>query len=99
MPHGPHFYFDEFKFRSESIDSYLKFWEFTNNKLYPLISKLKKKYRVILTGDHGYRHDKRINPHLTYTAYYGFNNDEIKQIQVVQDLGNLLIPIKQKNSP
>lgn len=94
MPHGPHIYFDEFKFRSESIDSYISFWKFTNNKLYSLINKLKKSYKIILTGDHGYRHDRRINPHVTYTAYYGFNDNEVKRIHFVQDVGNLLIPVK-----
>lgn len=94
MPHSPHSYYDEFKLRNESIYSYLSFWKFTNNKLYPLLNELKKKYKVVLTGDHGYRHDIRINPHLTYTAFYGFTKEELDQIKVIQDLGNLLIPLK-----
>lgn len=96
MPHGPYIYNDEFKLKKESLNSYLSFWNFTNKKLYPLINKLKKKYNIILTGDHGYRHDKRINPHMTYTAFYGFNLKEIKEIKVVQDIGFLLIPVNSK---
>lgn len=98
MPHGPYIYKNEFELKKESLNSYLGFWNFTNKKLYPLINKLKKKYNIILTGDHGYRHDKRINPHLTYSAFYGFSPKEIKEIKVVQNIGFLLIPVNSKIS-
>jgi hypothetical protein len=48
------------------------------------------KFRIILTGDHGYRGDNRINPHYTFAAFYGFDQVSIDKIQSVQDLGSLI---------
>ena len=48
------------------------------------------KYRIILTGDHGYRGDDRINPQNTFTALYGFDKADVDKIKSVQDLGSLI---------
>jgi hypothetical protein len=93
MPHSPMQYTPSFPRRSvNNIINYKAFWNFTNEKLDPLLEALIKenKYRIILTGDHGYRTDKRINPHYTFTAFYGFNQELIDKIQSVQDLGSLI---------
>ena len=75
-----------------NLINYKAYWNFTNQKLEPLLTSLIKenKYRIILTGDHGYRADIRINPHFTFTAFYGFNQESIDKIQSVQDLGSLI---------
>jgi hypothetical protein len=93
MPHGPIQYKPAFPFRTENnIDNYKSYWDFTNLKLNILLTDLIKgqKYRIILTGDHGYRNDKRINPHYTFSAFYGFDQEIIDRINSVQDLGSLI---------
>ena len=82
----------EFKYKNQSTDNYLNYWNFTNIKLLSLLKNLTRenKYRIILTGDHGYRGDKKIDPHNTFTAFYGFEKADIEQIKSVQDLGSLI---------
>lgn len=93
MPHGPMQFNPDFPIRTiNNIINYRSYWDFTNQKLNPLLTSLIKenKYRIILTGDHGYRGDKRINPHYTFTAFYGFKQELISKIQSVQDLVSLI---------
>jgi hypothetical protein len=58
----------------------------------PFIKSLQQteKYRIILTGDHGYRDDFRILPIYTATAFYGFDEKDVEKIKSVQDLGALI---------
>lgn len=93
MPHSPMQYLPDFPIRTQNnIVNYKAYWDFTNKKLNTLLTDLirENKYRIILTGDHGYRNDKRINPHYTFSAFYGFNQEAIDEIQSVQDLGSLI---------
>jgi hypothetical protein len=93
MPHSPLQYEPNFPIRTEiNISNYKAYWDFTNYKLNILLTNLiqQNKYRIILTGDHGYRSDKRINPHYTFTAFYGFNQESINKVNSVQDLGSLI---------
>ena len=93
MPHDPIQFNPDFQLRTpNNLINYKAYWNFTNQKLNTLLTSLIKenKYRIILTGDHGYRNDKRINPHYTFTAFYGFNKESINRIQSVQDLGSLI---------
>lgn len=93
MPHSPMQYDPEFPIRTiNNLINYKDYWNFTNQKLFPLLKNLiyENKYRIILTGDHGYRGDKRINPHYTFTAFYGFDQEPINKINSVQDLGSLI---------
>ena len=94
MPHSPMQYNPDFPLRtSQNLTNYYDYWNFTNKKLTPLLTALIKenKYRIIFTGDHGYRGDKRINPHYTFTAFFGFEQSSIDHIKSVQDLGSLII--------
>jgi hypothetical protein len=92
MPHGPFVYNPEFKLRKGNTTNYIAYWNFTNKKLTKMLNDLTKqnKYRIIITGDHGYRSDKRMNPNNTFTAFWGFNEEAIYQIRSVQDLGSLI---------
>lgn len=93
MPHGPIHYKPLFtKMTVNNINNYKAYWNFTNQKLELLLTALIKenKFRIILTGDHGYRGDKRINPNYTFTAFYGFNQESIDAVKSVQDLGSLV---------
>jgi hypothetical protein len=92
MPHSPFVYNPEFKYRKENTLNYIAYWNFTNKKLIGMLNNLTKqnKYSIILTGDHGYRKDKRMNPHNTFTAFWGFDAKDIDKIHSVQDLGSLI---------
>jgi hypothetical protein len=93
MPHSPMKYKSEFKIKSKDrLVNYKNYWDFTNIKLEKLLSELTKdnKYRIILSGDHGFRGDKRINPNQTFMAFYGFDEQDLNSIESVQDLGSLI---------
>jgi hypothetical protein len=93
MPHGPMQYMPDFSIRKQNnLINYKAYWNFTNQKLNILLRELIKdnRYRIILTGDHGYRRDKRINPHYTFSAFYGFKKESIDRIESVQDIGSLI---------
>jgi len=91
MPHQPYSYFNEFS-SPRGTTGYLAFWKFTNQKVLPLLTSLTQtgRYRIILTGDHGYRDDSRIKPNYTATAFYGFDEKDVEKIKSVQDLGALI---------
>jgi hypothetical protein len=93
MPHGPYQFLPEFSFKKLNTKNYIAYWRFTNSKLEIILNNLiqENKYRIILTGDHGFRGDNRINPHNTFTAFYGFDEELVDNIKSVQDLGSLII--------
>ena len=98
MPHAPLSYTGSNSYKpspySNKVSNYLDYWHFTNQivlkkLLTPLIKS--QKFKIILTGDHGYRfYPAQINPYLTMTAYYGFPKGQIDQVKTVQDLGSLI---------
>jgi hypothetical protein len=92
MPHNPFNLEPEF-YNKEigNFERYLAFWKFTNSKLKQFLSELNRenKYRVIITGDHGFR-TPNTNANRTFTAYYGFEKNISKKIESVQDLGILI---------
>lgn len=93
MPHSPFQFNPEFPKRDKNnLINYFAFWNFTNNKMNKLLTSLIKenKYRIIFTGDHGYRGENLIDPNNTFTAFYGFNLEMIDKIHSVQDLGSLI---------
>jgi hypothetical protein len=92
MPHPPFVYNNEFKMKEINTHNYIDFWNFSNTKTMRLLKVLTKgnKFRIIITGDHGYRRDKRINPHNTFAAFYGFEKESVDKMQSVQDLGSLI---------
>ena len=93
MPHSPFKFKSEFKITStDKLANYRNYWNFTNKKLKKLLLDLTKdnKYRIILSGDHGFRGDKRIDPNQTFVAFYGFDEQDLISIESVQDLGILI---------
>jgi hypothetical protein len=92
MPHFP-FVYRPYIFKKENtLTNYIEYYKITNIILYDILQKIttENRYRIILTGDHGYRSDKRINPNNTFIAYFGFDTATVNQIKYVQDLGNLI---------
>lgn len=96
MPHEPYEYHGKVNFKlkqnSERFKAYSNYWKFTNLLLFEQLRKLSKtnKYKIIISGDHGFKFDLRINPHSTFSAFYGFKPSSIQTIKSVQDIGNLI---------
>ena len=92
MPHSPYIFSPNYKLKKSNISNYKTFWDFTNLKMDTLLSSLTKsnKYRIIFTGDHGFRDDIRINPFKTFAAFYGFDKKILNDVKSVQDIGSLI---------
>ena len=92
FPHGPFYLEDEFPYLKRNLDNYIKFWRFSNRKLIRYLESIHdlNSYKIIITGDHGFRSDRNINPSKTLTAFYNFSNRELDSIKYVQDIGTLL---------
>lgn len=94
MPHDPYAYFNEFKSNSKTNpNQYFDYWKFTNTKLEVFLTTMTKenKYRIIITGDHGYGNiGGSFKAEDTFTAFYGFDSTALKSINSVQDLGSLI---------
>ena len=92
MPHAPFKYGSEFDFKENTNVNYQLFYKFTNIKLEKILRNLTKenKYKIIVTGDHGYRNASTVDPHITMGAFYGFENKSIEKVETVQDIGSLI---------
>jgi hypothetical protein len=94
MPHEPYKYGKEYdKEYSDKTKNYFEFWKFTNTKLSKLLTELTKNQdvRVIITGDHGYDDlSKEIKANNTFTAFYGFEKEDVSKIKTLQDIGFLI---------
>ena len=93
MPHAPFSYFDEFVHEDgDGIDlQYAKFWQFTNSKIINFLDSLNyDNYRIIITGDHGYRKNFKVDRLNTFSAFYGFNKEDVDEVKYVQDIGSLI---------
>jgi hypothetical protein len=96
MPHFPYEYYGSsivnYQNELNKSKAYIKFWKFTNSILLKHLENLIKsnKFKIIITGDHGFKGDEKINPHLTFSAFYGFDSISISNINSVQDIGSLI---------
>ena len=92
MPHSPFEFEPSFPKMGVSTQSYLRFRQFTDEKMLVMIDRLFRKsgYRVIITGDHGYRDDLQMDYHSTFTAFWGFTEEQVAMVKSVQDLGSLV---------
>jgi hypothetical protein len=94
IPHAPFYYGDDFPVKHViNFENYFLFWKFTNTKMEALLDSINKQgdYRIILTGDHGYRRNEhKENYHYSFTAFKGFDSTALKQIESIQDIGLLI---------
>ena len=99
-PHPPYSFLDEFPLLEMNTESYISFWKFTNMKIKKALSENKsfKNAKIIITGDHGFREDSLINYKNTYGAFYGFKRETVDQINIVQDLGVLILNSFRQNN-
>jgi hypothetical protein len=93
MPHPPFFLPEFFKFKKTNLINYISFWKFTNSILIDHLIEISSTndMKIIVTGDHGFRNDSRLNKNLTFLAIYGFDSINIEKIKSVQDLGGVII--------
>lgn len=92
MPHYPFNFENEFFLKKESLENYIDYWSFTNKKIFEFLLKNNpKNFKIIVTGDHGFRKfPNSIDPTLTFSAFYGFNENNISKMKSVQDIGFLI---------
>ena len=94
IPHAPFYYGEEFPVKHIiNFENYFSFWKFTNTKMEAILDSINKQgdYRIILTGDHGYRRNEhKENYHYSFTAFKGFDRTSLKQIESIQDIGLLI---------
>ena len=94
IPHAPFYYGEEFPVKHViNFENYFSFWKFSNAKIEALLDSINEQgdYRIILTGDHGYRRNEhKENYHYSFTAYKGFDSTALKQIESIQDIGLLI---------
>jgi hypothetical protein len=92
MPHTPFYYPKYFSYKKNSLKNYILYWKFTNsllvNKLLEIANS--NSIKIIITGDHGFRSDARLNKNKTFLALYGFETLNINEIKTVQDIGSLI---------
>ena len=94
IPHAPFYYGEEFPVKHViNFENYFLFWKFTNTKMEALLDSINKEgnYRIVLTGDHGYRRNEhKENYHYSFTAFKGFDSLALKQVESIQDIGLLI---------
>ena len=93
LPHPPFYSEGEFAERPITLQNYITYWNFSNKKIMSYLDSIKdlNSYKIIITGDHGFRRDKRFNPYLTTSIFYNFDSIEVSKLSNVQDIGNLLL--------
>jgi hypothetical protein len=94
MPHPPFDLGAEFPIKhSINFENYFLFWKFNNTKIEELLNTINKvgDYRIILTGDHGFRkNEHKENFNYSFTAFKGFDSLALKQLESIQDIGLLI---------
>ena len=100
FPHDPYSYYDEYpnvklNYLSISDEEYLsehiKFKRWFVNKFINLLEDADfQNSRVIITGDHGFRHNKSINPDLTNIYLKGYSELNKKNL-TVQQIGSIVL--------
>ena len=93
MPHHPFYYEKEFADMPITLENYVAFWNFSNKKIQSYLDSINNlsSYKIVITGDHGYRGDSRLKTNVTTSAFYNFDSTEVSQISNVQDIGKLLL--------
>lgn len=100
FPHDPYSFFEEYPNRelnfitiseSEYLEEHIRYKRWFVDKLINVFDDFSfKNSRVIITGDHGFRYNKLINPELTNIYFKGFPIEATNKVNNVQDLGYLI---------
>ena len=100
FPHDPYSYYDEYPYvdlnyplisQEKYTNEYIKFRRWFLYKFEKILKNEKfENVRLIIVGDHGFRHHEKFDPYLTSGYFKGFNKKNISKIKTVQDLGYLI---------
>jgi hypothetical protein len=93
MPHTPFYHSSpQFNLKEINLKNYIEYWKFTNQLISEPLERItqSQNFKIIVTGDHGFRHDSRVDKNKTFLALYGFDCININEIRTVQDLGSLI---------
>jgi hypothetical protein len=93
MPHPPFYHHSpQFSLEEINLENYIEYWKFTNKLVSNQLGRItqSQNIKIIITGDHGFRGDSRIDKNKTFLALYGFDCININEIKTVQDLGSLI---------
>lgn len=93
MPHTPFYHSSpQFNLKEINLKNYIEYWKFTNQLISEPLERItqSQNFKIIVTGDHGFRHDSRVDRNQTFLALYGFDCININEIRTVQDLGSLI---------
>ncbi|MDG2372197.1 MAG: hypothetical protein P8L83_06255 [Flavobacteriaceae bacterium] len=100
FPHDPYSYYEEYPYvdlnypiisEEKYLNEYIKYRRWFLSKFEKILKNKKfENTRIIIVGDHGFRHHKDFNS-LNTTGYFkGFKSEDLDKIKSVQDLGYLI---------
>jgi len=100
FPHDPYSYYEEYPYvdlnypiisQEKYVDEYIKYRRWFLSKFQKILKNKKfDNTRIIIVGDHGFRHHKSFSPLITSGYFKGFKSDDLDKIKSVQDLGYLI---------
>jgi len=102
FPHDPFSYYEEYPAKNlnyytisenKYLEEHINYKRWFTLKFIEIIDKIitkNKNVRIIITGDHGFRFNKKINPEYTDSYYRGFDSANIENYNFIQDLGYLI---------
>ena len=100
FPHDPYSFYNEYPKRDlnyitlsdeEYLNEHIKYKRWFIDKIISVIEDDSlEDCRVIISGDHGFRYNEKINPKLTNTYIKGYKEANVNKIKFIQDLGYLI---------
>ena len=101
FPHDPYSYFEEYPnvrlnyltiSEEEYLSEHIKYKRWFVDKFIDLIEDADfQNSRIIIAGDHGFRHNKSIAPELTNIYLKGYNSINANNDITVQQIGNIIL--------
>ena len=101
FPHDPYSYFEEYPnvglnyltiSEEEYLSEHIKYKRWFVDKFIDLIEDPDfQNSRIIIAGDHGFRHNKSIAPELTNIYLKGYNSINANNDITVQQIGNIIL--------
>ena len=101
FPHDPYSYYEEYPnvklnyftiSEEEYLSEHIKYKRWFVDKFIDLLENADfRNSRIIITGDHGFRHNKSIAPELTNIYLKGYNLIDANSDMTVQHMGNIIL--------
>lgn len=93
MPHKPFSFGNEIHLKNSDLSSYISYYIFSTQKITELLmkSEVTRSYRVVISGDHGFRNSHEVDPYQTFSGFYGFDSSAVNMIHCTDDLGKFIV--------